>query len=250
MSRSPLTPNAISQAIKADVSVSPTSLQRPQTPQQNGTARMTNSRTLNPAHESFVIVQTEEDKGVSNPTSLPQPNKTTNLTTTPLAQNPDPPSVTHPKPYDAAFTFVGGVYPSLGTANEAAVTLAAKKSNCEIPSARTFPTSSEAFNRNLTMINPLSHHDASTSDTSNSDTSTSASTSTSDSTSPSGSPLLNPTARPQFIQQRSGDGRYSCHCTGSSGEGGEVKGITFEVRKIEVKPLGSRMGWNFSDDDA
>lgn len=169
-------------------------------------------------------------------------------TNKPLQQNPDQSTPSNPKTSDSDFTFVGGVYPSLQSANTAALALAAEKCNCEIP-ALTFPTSSTAFAHTTTTIpnlnpNPsnspshdISHHASGSGSLSSANT----------------SPLLGPTsatARPQLIQQRSGDGRYSCRCTSSSEDGSESKGIRFEVRKIEVRPLWSRMGWNFSDDDA
>ncbi|QDS78155.1 hypothetical protein FKW77_005026 [Venturia effusa] len=178
---------------------------------------MTDSRSLNPAHESFVIVQTDDDE----------------------EQSQDQPSTTRTKSYDLDFTFVGGVYPSLDTANTAALSLAARKCNCEVP-ALTFSTSSTAFKHTATAASPLTT------------TSSSSPSSISDS-STTGSPSLGTTAvsaRPQLIQHRSGDGRYSCRCTSASEDGGDGKGFKFEVRKIEVRPLGSRMGWNFSDDDA
>ncbi|TLD35253.1 hypothetical protein E2P81_ATG11372 [Venturia nashicola] len=211
MSRSPLTPGTTSQAINTDDSISPTSLQTPQTPQQSDTTTMAFPRTLNPAFGGFVIVQTQEDEGQNHP-NTPQP-----------------------KPYDADFTFVGGIYSNLNNANTAALDLAAQKCNCNTPSL-TFPPSKMPFKNNE---KPTSSPPATQSPASE------------DKPSVPDSPLLGSipaTARPQFIQQSSEDGRYTCRCTTSSSEdGSEGKGVRFEVRKIEVKPLGSRMGWNFRD---
>jgi len=55
----------------------------------------------------------------------------------------------------------------------------------------------------------------------------------------------------KLLAQISPDGRCVCRTVASSeNRDSEQKAVKFEVRKIEVRPLGVRMGWWFADDEA
>lgn len=188
---------------------------------------------LNLAHESFVIVQSDDD-GVSFFPPKPRPSSTDGKQITDPALPRSNGPVNQLKSED--FTFVGGVYPSLAAANNAALALAAKKCECTVQGLTFAPLNATSASR-VSSISSIAHMNSHSSGTAVSSVTAS----------PNSGPTLND-ARAQLVHQKSEDGRYLCRCR-SSGEG-EGKIVKLEVRKIEVRPLGSRMGWSFSDDDA